>query len=207
MVHDFDLRCNKRFEVLCPDCSAHWRQAVVTKFKLGIANMKTPKFVTLTLKKKVNLNVREIWKIRNYLFRILRRRGYRIDGWLGICEWPNHIHLVIDCDYVPQAELSEAWLVASDDSYIVDIRAVKDGRGQRMAINYLAKYLGKSQGWDGENLSNLKGFHLQNNHGLLLDKPLHKCPCPCGIGPLRVVSDDEFYHSLDLIIDYDSSPD
>jgi hypothetical protein len=203
-VHDFELRCNKRFEILCPDCADHWRRSVVTKFKLGIANMQTPKFVTLTLKKGADLDVRYIWKMRNYLFKILRRRGYRIDGWLGVCEWPNHIHLVIDSDYVPQEELSKAWLASTDDSYIVDIRAVKDGRGERMAINYLAKYLGKSQGWDDANLSLLKGFHLQNNHGLILDKPVKRCPCDCGIGPLRLVTEMEWDHSLSFIIDYDS---
>jgi hypothetical protein len=74
-----------------------------------------------------------------------------------------------------------------------------------MAINYLAKYLGKSQGWDDANLSLLKGFHLQNNHGLNLEKPVHKCPCPCGIGPLRVVCEEEFFAALDPQIDYESS--
>ena len=174
------------------------------KFKLGIENMKTPKFITLTLKKDANLDVKKIWSIRNYLFKILKRRGYRIDGWLGVCEWPNHIHLIVDCDYIPQHELSESWRNASGDSFIVDIRAITDGTGRRRAINYLSKYLGKSQGWDDSNLSLLKGFHLQNNHGLDLEKVLHPCPCDCGIGPLRIMYGDHF-NAISHMIDFGES--
>jgi REP element-mobilizing transposase RayT len=202
-VHDFLLRCNKRFEVQCPDCSGAWRRKVISKFKRGIANMKTPKFVTLTLKKGETLDLHKIWNMRNYLFRVLRRRGYRIDGWLAVCEYPNHIHLIMDSSYIPQHELSETWLSATGDSFIVDIRPVLDDTGRRKSVNYLSKYLGKSQGWEDANLSLLKGFHLQNNHGLNLEKPGHVCPCDCGIGPLRIVSDDEFEHYQSHEIDLD----
>ena len=202
-IHSYNLRCGKRFDVQCKPCADAWRSKTKTKFKLGIENMRTPKFVTLTLKKGGINDVHTIWKARNTLFRDLRRRGYRIDGWLAVCEWPNHIHCVIDSDYVPQTELASRWLAATEDSYICDIRAIKDGHGRRAAINYVAKYLGKSQGWEDANLSLLKGFHLQNNHGLCLEKPEHHCPCDCGVGPLRLIIDMEFDHNQAFYVVYD----
>lgn len=202
-MHSFYLRCGNRFVINCPDCSRSWRHKVTTKFKLAIENMTAPKFITLTLKKDANLDVFRIWTVRNLLFRTLRRRGFRIGGWCGVLEWPNHIHLVVDCDYIPQAELSDAWLVASNDSFIVDIRAIRDGRGRRAAINYLSKYLGKSQGWEGVNLSLFKGFHLQNNHGLQVEKPVCHCPCECGVGPLVLIPPMEWDHNQSFFVVYD----
>jgi len=196
MVHTFSLRCNKRFEVECPDCSEAWKRKTMVKIKLGIENMKNPKFITLTLKKDVHLDVRRIWKFRNDFFHKLRRKGYRIRGWIAVCEWPNHIHIVADIDqYIPQMELSETWKSVTGDSYIVDIRKVDEGGGKRRAANYLSKYLGKSIGWEDANLSLLKGFHLQNNHGLCLDNKKKPFICECGYGCLIHISDMEFEHN------------
>jgi REP element-mobilizing transposase RayT len=172
---------------------------VVKKIALGVANMKTPKFVTLTLagvpgefRSKLLL----IWGLRKYFFKVLRRRGYRIDGWVAIVEAPNHIHLIVDMEYIPQHEMAEVWRTVTGDSFIVDVRAVLDSAGRDRAVNYLAKYLGKSQCWDQVNLSLLKGFHLFNNNGLHLESWPKECPCDCGIGPLRFVCEDEYVHWL-----------
>jgi hypothetical protein len=51
-----------------------------------------------------------------------------------------HIHAVIDSPWMSQKDLSAAWLKASGDGYIVDIRAAKD---YHMLVGYMTKHLAK----------------------------------------------------------------
>jgi hypothetical protein len=213
-VHDLLLPCNRRFTVQCPECSDRWRKKQVMRFKEGIANMNKPKFMTLTLQKEglTEERLKSIWGMRNYVFKKLRRgkknnQGlyirppHKIGSWVAVCEVPNHIHIVYEGSYIPEHELSELWFRITGDSFMVDVRPLGDEHDKRRAAGYLAKYLGKSQHWDEENLSLFKGFHIVNSRGLVLVAFIPSCPCPCGVGPLKVVNDEEFNHHLRWIVD------
>jgi hypothetical protein len=56
-------------------------------------------------------------------------------------EWHVHLHAVVDGDYFPQQLLSDEWRSVTDDSYIVDIRSVKD---RNATSDYIAKYVSKA---------------------------------------------------------------
>jgi len=102
--------CESRFEDACPVCSRRWRQRTRARFVAGIREMRSPKFVTLTLRKPCTLeHLMDIWGMRKSFFSALKRRGYRIDSWCAAVELPNHIHLAVDCDYVPRHEMKGIW--------------------------------------------------------------------------------------------------
>lgn len=81
---------------------------------------------------------RTIWK------RIKRAQGERARGYIRIVELTArgtpHLHIAVDCDYVPQRTLS-AWMAELTGWPIVDVREIKSARG---LARYLAKYLTKS---------------------------------------------------------------
>jgi hypothetical protein len=54
--------------------------------------------------------------------------------------WHPHLHIIADADYVEQGELSNAWRSITKDSYIVDIRRVKNAE---VAGSYVCKYASK----------------------------------------------------------------
>jgi hypothetical protein len=107
-----------------------------------------------------------LWELRKYLFKTLIRKGYKIRSWCAILEPPNHVHMVVDCDYVPKFLLSDLWHRTTGDSFIVDIQAVNVEDDPRKAFGYLTKYLGKISKWEGFDLEDLKGTHLINSSGL-----------------------------------------
>jgi len=167
--------CGSRFDRICPHCATKWRRKTRSRYMAGITYMKRPKLVTLTLKKYIRgwddsgkaiygcklSRLLGLWKMRKWLFKTLHRRGYQIGSWCGVVEPPNHIHMVVDMDYVPQHELSEIWQRITGDSFIVDIRAIKSIQNQLKQVSaYLAKYITKASHHDGINLDWLKGFHL-----------------------------------------------
>jgi hypothetical protein len=55
--------------------------------------------------------------------------------------WHPHLHVLFEGDYFPHSELRPLWLACTGDSFIVDVRSV---RNQDEAARYLAKYVGKS---------------------------------------------------------------
>lgn len=57
--------------------------------------------------------------------------------------WHPHLHCILEGNYLPQQALSSAWMAATGDSHIVDVRAVR-----RLAdvASYLTAYLCKSIG-------------------------------------------------------------
>lgn len=54
--------------------------------------------------------------------------------------WHTHLHIIADCDFIPQPDLSAEWLKATGDSYIVDIRRVSN---ESHALFYVTKYASK----------------------------------------------------------------
>lgn len=54
--------------------------------------------------------------------------------------WHPHLHIIADMDYLPQQDLCDAWRSITKDSFIVDIRKVRDTAGQ---ARYVTKYASK----------------------------------------------------------------
>jgi hypothetical protein len=135
---------------LCPICAKQrarkYAKYLKVKVKGILANRRRVRFITLT--------VRNTWKI-DYGFKNLRTAFTRLRGrtlWkdnvLGGCYgievtndgngWHVHLHIFYDGKYIDHESLSHVWSeVTGDNSFIVDIREVKDYRG---AIRELAKY-------------------------------------------------------------------
>lgn len=200
--------CGSRFDVQCPHCSRRWRNKIVRKFKRGISRMKSPKFLTLTLRyDKHNLNGslrdRDIWPMRKILFRALRDMGYLIDSWCGAIEPPNHLHLVIDSAYIHWQTIRGLWFQITGDSYEIDIRPVEgivdeDDRDDDSGVElYLSKYLNKSDNWSKFfPLDDLKGAHLVGSYNL--GSSPNNRGAPWGECPRYVVNKAEFYRLLAL---------
>jgi len=160
--------------------------------------MRSPKFVTLTLKRHngTSGNLNRIWEYRRALFIRLRKSGYHIFSWIGVVELPNHVHIVMDCpDYIPQPFMSQSWRTVTGDSYIVDIRHVYD----RERIGwYVAKYLGKGLNSLDYEPELLKGFHIVQSWNIVkLKRSKFVCPVCKLVHDIIVISDEEFWHDPD----------
>lgn len=185
--------CNKRYACQCPVCSEKWAKNKMAQIREAIYNMEAPKFITLTLFKRLDKyeNLNRLWDCRNALFKALRRKGYRIKSWIGVVELPNHVHIVADTSYIPQRTISELWKTITGDSFVVDIRAVRSKKG---SARYLSKYLSKSLGYE-ISPERFKGFHVVQSWGV--PKAPHaelKCPC-CGSSLLCI--NEEYADVLD----------
>lgn len=113
-----------------------------------VNRMENPKFLTLTLKRRAlcrsnvrflrqcftKLRHRKVWKATAGVYQI------EIGTVDDLGQANLHIHSAIDSPYMFQAELSEAWLDITGDSFIVDIRQAKDARD---IVWYMSKHMGK----------------------------------------------------------------
>lgn len=139
--------CGDRF---CKPCSraraARGRRAIAL-----LAGRESLRFITLT----IATGSRNCTDALNHLlksFRALRRSDIwtqNVKGGVAVVEakigdgsgeWHVHLHCLCTGSYVAQRALSQAWHAATGDSFIVDVRAVKD---QEVGLNYVCKYLGK----------------------------------------------------------------
>jgi hypothetical protein len=192
-LHRVEIGCGKRFDYFCPICAKRWRKKVFARYWRCICAMRRPKFLTLTLKKdggKLTERLKGLWEMKKSLFRRLREKGYAIDRWCGIIEPPNHVHIVIDSDYIPQKEISLIWKTITGDSYIVDLRKLSSSDPRGMAA-YITKYLTKASAWTGINLDLLKGFHLIASYNLP-KRPPPRPMCLCGVRALHPICEEHY---------------
>jgi len=207
-VEGLVVPCNSRFMGECPPCSRRWRRRNRARFMAGIREMRAPKLVTLTLRKPCSVErFVDIWSMRRSFFDSLRYRGHPIRSWCGTAEPPNHLHLVVDCDYIPKGEMKEIWHGVTGDSFILDIRPLQRERdGLAGASAYVTKYLTKASetprspergdGHPRSDAEQFKGFHLIGSwalplHGSWVPLP-HLCSCGGGFGaPFGLTERDE----------------
>lgn len=185
--------CGARYAAVCPACSEKFARTKRNQIRDAILDMATPKFITLTLFKRIEQyeNLDRLWDSRKALFKALRKKGYRIKSWIGVVELPNHVHIVADTSYIPQRTISELWKTITGDSFIVDIRAVRSRSG---SARYLSKYLSKSLS-SALDPARFRGFHVVQSWGVprCPKRPL-TCPC-CGSSVLCI--NDEYADVLD----------
>lgn len=141
-------RCHDR---LCVPCQRE-RSRVITDNLLALLPDHPLRMVTLTIRASAEPLRASITALYRW-FRILRRRPFwkhRITGGCAFLEltynhdkgtWHPHLHVLCDGRYLPQPVLSAEWLAITGDSFICDVRLV---RNKNRAAAYVAKYATKS---------------------------------------------------------------
>lgn len=141
-------RCRDR---LCPVCSAIKGRQLAARFKDQVQMMKSVRFATLT-GQSTGRSLKEANDHIQSSFRALRRDPVwkeHVKGGLWSLEvkpgrkegtWNVHLHMLIDGKFFDQRSLSEAWLRATGDSPVVDIRKVHSIDG---VAHYVTKYIAK----------------------------------------------------------------
>jgi len=144
------VECNQCGDRMCPTCSRLRQQTIRTQLAAAVEG-KTVSMITLTLKHRQEKLCDTIKRLTDG-FRELRRTVLWkncVSGGAGVMEikrnhktrmWHVHYHLIAEHKFIPQWQLSMAWMTATGDSQIVDIRRIKDAR---TGVNYVTKYLTK----------------------------------------------------------------
>jgi hypothetical protein len=147
------FRCKKLF---CPDCAAERAARLSSQIEAKLIEvLKTNKgrlcFLTLTLKNTPTLEG-GLRKLKNAFTKFRRRKDFKkhIKGFFGAFEFtfnPKtkdfHIHLhliVLRGAFWSQEEISKLWREVTGDSFIVDIR---DVRNTHAGVKELCKYIAK----------------------------------------------------------------
>jgi hypothetical protein len=113
--------------------------------------MDSPRFVTLTLRTQSDTLAESLERLRSGWKRLRQTKLWKqkceggvysleVTRGRGGDRWHPHLHILVDGSFIPQRELSDAWLKATGDSCIVDIRAV---RSRRQIARYVSKYVAK----------------------------------------------------------------
>lgn len=140
------MTCHKRG---CPHCNQMRSAKLQKQAAAAVLAMDSPRFLTLTLassdrpladelkrmrKSFANLRRSQVWKqcVEGGVYGVEVTRNNRTG------EWHPHIHIIIDGTYMPHADVKNAWLKATGDSAIVDIRAVSS---RRNLAHYITKYI------------------------------------------------------------------
>lgn len=138
-------RCKLRW---CPICRDVSRMIVTKSVEEWLQIQKYPKMITLTLLHSDDPLSIQITRLYD-CFRKLRRRAYfqrLITGGVWFFQvrfnkqteqWHPHIHCLVAGQFLPQARLKSLWHKITGDSYVVDIRPVRDVES---CANEVARY-------------------------------------------------------------------
>jgi hypothetical protein len=199
--------CGDRFN--CPYCRKKRERRLRETYIKVLKRFEYPAFLTLTLRRKGKLR-EDVKRLKKAFQKFRRRRDWkkRIRGYFGVIEITKnnvHIHMIIDCVWWEQGEISDIWREITGD-YIVDIRRIRD---KEKAIKEVFKYVLKDYSLNEEELKEvkeeLKGMRLvMASKGLALSSldtteisGHQKCPfCGEDLAILRVFKDK------DDLIDY-----
>ena len=140
-------RCRNRW---CIPCATEQRNVVQANV-IDACKEKDLRFITLTLKAKSRGLREQLATLRRSFKRLRQRKATKsaLKGGIYFIEvtrnqksrqWHPHLHIITEGTYVPHEILKREWLDITKDSYIVDIRKLKDSR---IAAGYISKYAGK----------------------------------------------------------------
>jgi hypothetical protein len=139
--------CHDRF---CTPC-ANTRSMRIKEALLRQMPTRGVSFITLTLQGKDQSLTDLVDRLFRH-FRALRTHPFwseSVRGGAAFIEikwsdrgrrWHPHLHIIADADFMDQGKLSEVWRGISKDSYIVDIRRVRD---PEVTGRYVTKYASK----------------------------------------------------------------
>lgn len=132
----------------CPVCAAIKRIRIADSVSEWLHHISRPKFITLTMS-HVSVPVTDQIRHLYRAFRLIRqhkaiRQAMRGGVWFfqikraqGDNFWHPHLHIVADSDYIDKRLLSIEWLRSTGNSYIVDIREVKN---VKEVSDYVSRY-------------------------------------------------------------------
>lgn len=141
-------RCHDRF---CVPCSTEHRRLVSQNLE-RILPQSHLRLLTVTLKGDDTPLLAKMQRARR-CFALLRQRLSRrnlLHGGIAFVEitrnlstkqWHPHIHAIIEGAFIQQQWLRDVWKEITGDSYIVDIRLIRDNHE---AASYVLKYAGKA---------------------------------------------------------------
>lgn len=178
---------------LCIPCG-NARAAEIARCLQQRIEGKKLKFITLTIagaKEGLASKVDRLYKGFRAL-RVLPLWKERIAGGAAFLEikwsdksqrWHPHFHLICEGKFIDQGELSDAWRAITRDSFIVDVRAVKDPDEVRSYVTkYASKPLNMSFAADPdllqEALTSLHGRRLCFAFGTWYRTKLHEVDAP-----------------------------
>lgn len=141
-------RCKDRW---CEACSAEKRRTLLRNLttKLPVGRIR---LLTLTLKSSEIGLKSQIDRIYNCFKDLRRRKEFRkrLRGGLFFLEislnettkkWHPHLHVLCQGEFLPIKLVRETWHEITGDSYICDVREIKDAQH---AVRYVAKYASKA---------------------------------------------------------------
>lgn len=145
-------RCHNRY---CKPCAMERARTISKNLKHYIKG-KTVRFLTLTLRSSNDPLGEQLTRLVQCFNRLRVKKGWRNSqvGGASFIEisynnkkkrWHPHLHVISEGKYISQRELSSMWKEVSGDSFIVDVRAIKD---DAKVANYVTKYA--SKGIDGK---------------------------------------------------------
>jgi hypothetical protein len=157
--------CRKR---CCPHCDKRRSRELALRVEFLIKEMNAPRFLTITLKSSNEPLKDQVKRMRASFAKLRRTKVWKrcvIGGIYGVeitrnpqtRAWHPHLHIVFDGLYAPQKELSDAWLKATGDSSIVDIRRISD---RRNFARYITKYILKGDSSSKDRAANKNVFAL-----------------------------------------------
>lgn len=139
--------CHDRF---CRPCSADRASKIRRNLAVYLGDGRH-RFLTLTIKSSCAPLGDQVDHLLDS-FRLLRRSKLwrsKVPGGAGFLEitwnpvvrtWHPHLHVICSGLYIPKADLARTWRSITKDSYIVDIRLIRD---RAAAIRYVSKYATK----------------------------------------------------------------
>lgn len=141
-------RCHLRY---CVACQGERGRLIASNIREHLSNA-TIRFVTLTTRARDCSLADAIEHLTKGFLKLRRSKTWRshVRGGLWVLEityrpehdrWHPHLHVLAQGDYFPQHDLRTAWLRATGDSFICDIRKPRD---HNEVARYLTTYLTKA---------------------------------------------------------------
>ncbi len=141
-------RCHDRF---CVPCALEKTRCIAINLLDKLPDAKL-RFITLTqrstdfpLRERLDKLYADFARLRKVL-----HRHEKITGGIAFLEitrnqvsnqWHPHLHVIASGKFIPQSWLRDRWLEITGDSYIVDVRLIRD---KREAALYVTKYASKT---------------------------------------------------------------
>ena len=137
--------CNLRF---CPLCQKSKRSNIAANVKKWMKSEKHPKMITLTMKttdEDLKIQLDRLYKCFKQLRRLKLFKEKTTGGiwFFQVTQTTNpkafhpHLHIITAGDYIPHRQLSREWQRITGESFIVDLRAVKN---IKKSADYVSRY-------------------------------------------------------------------
>lgn len=149
-VSSYRVRCNTCKDRFCVPC-AGTRARIVSRTLIDLLGGEPARFITLTVKHNDTPLREQVDRLYSCYKRLRKtvlwqRHVYAAAALLEVKRgatdklWHPHLHVLAKGKFVPHADLKEQWHRITQDSYVVDIRLIRD---HAKAASYVSKYVTK----------------------------------------------------------------